>query len=1429
MRKQLIPLIITLLFFIGNNCFAQTFGGGNGTAGNPWKIYNVNDLNTIATYVNNNWDNFSGDYFIMMNDITAGNFTPIGTSRNRSFRGNFNGQGNIISNFNPSGGITYLGIFGYIRNAKIENIGIGSGCNINSANSGFTGGLIGYAETSEINNCYSSANMSGNTNCRLGGLIGNADDCDINNCYYSGGNINYSGSNGYYGGLIGYIDGTSNISNSYSAPSNFPNQPSRTGPLYGRCITNCFTNSYYLSGWNTQTYGTSKTSIQMQDLQFAILLNVSCQNNNWKHDNIPTLVNGGFPILYWQVGGSTLPPCFDGSGTEVDPFRIRYVKDLIRLSNSVFDGNPFPNTYFRVENNINFYPVGQTDDSSYWFNPIGNSTNSFSGNFNGGGHVISNLTINSGTYVGLFGYISGATIDSLGIENFTLTSNYKVGGLIGFASGSSINKCYSLASTTLNYSSSYTWLDNGGLIGNANNCTINNCYARSNVLRGTGTTNEFNGRAYFGGLIGAIENNSVLRNSYSAPQSLPSVGLGRGSLVGFKSLSSSQTPISNIYDSYFLNMASENMTYGVPKSSNEMQSGCFVVTLNNSQSPIVWFKAKRQVNLGYPVLSWQKLSDGFTPAGFEGNCLVTNDGSSTNPYQVKYVKDLIYISNMVANDTTYNGEYFKMLNDISFIKYNNVSSVLVDSSSLYKPIGDFSNNKPFSGNFNGLRNAIANYSFSDTTKNNIGFFGYTNLATIQRLGISNINICAKDTVGGLVANANSTKIGGCFVYGHIKGKNNVGGLVGYGTGTTSTSVIDTSFTNTSIDALTNVGGLVGNHNGGTINNSYSNSEIYSSTNANNYVGGIIGYASSSSNINYVYSTCKIIRNGSNINFGKIKGNNLGSNTNCYSRDSVFVNYTNVSPSGFNGSQQTNTQLRSSGFVSTLNGTNSYWILDYSPDSINDGYPILKYQPSAVKPNFSGLWPTTTASQVVIIKSGVQLKANTANFPKCAYVKIENGGELNNTTNINVFGEYNRELYVGKWNLIGLSTYNRILSCLYNYADTAFKTFVKRFDYGTNNWQASTNPNINTVININTPFDYGEGILVMPNYSLDARLIIKSRIVSKGVLYNDTTLSYNFNNTSSVTNKFVSLANNYPASLDTALLINNNSSLIQGRLIYVYDADSGKWNNNLSSNVRVTSLKPSEGFFIGSASGIFNFKKSQIKDTSGAKNLIKSDLIYVQAIADSNVRESFLEFNEEADNAFDFEDGLMLFGNNYNSVEPFFTIPTPEINDSTIQLIKDAFSSLPYTTELDLRSQKSNEVTLNFSNIPSNIHVYLLDSLLNKAQYLNEEPDYNLQVSTGDNAKRLYVLFSYYKEDINEFFKPEVAQEIKIWNYNNNLNIEGRDLIRYELFDIMGNKLLEEEILDDRFKTQLDLESGIYIVRAFSSSSSKAQKISISSK
>lgn len=1216
MRKQLIPLIVTLLSLIGNNTFAQTFSGGSGTLDDPWQISTKADLNTIATYVNNNSNNFSGKYFKLTADLSGINtFIPIGNSAAKSFQGHFDGGGNTLSSVNISSR-TYVGLFGYISGATIKNVKIGSGSNIYLENNGNTGALIGYAVNSTIDNCNTIVTPNSKSECRLGGLIGYAEGCTISNCSNTAtSTVNSSNTNSYYGGLVGYANNTT------------------------------FNSCYSTAGMSGDTGS--------------------------------------------KIGGL-----------------------------------------------IGFDTI-----------------------------CIINECYSTATFSNLNGYI---------------------GGLIGHSIGSQINKSYSTANIQ---SSSGSNNRIGGLVGFADSTTINNCYSRASF-----STSTMNGSGYTGGLIGYIDNGSTISNSYSVPSGLGTI-TNSGNLYGF--CYSNPNCFTN---SYYLS-GGNTQTYGIPKSSIDMQTMQFAIDLNACQ-----IQTWKRLDNDYPILYWQS-GGASLPRCLDGS------GTETDPFRIRCVADLVTLSNNVAGGTTYLNQFLLVENDISFINGG------IDSSQYFNPIGDSINS--FRGNFNGGGHAIANYSFSDTTKNNIGFFGYTNLATIQRLGISNINICAKDTVGGLVANAESTKIGGCFVYGYIKGKNSVGGLVGVGTG--ATSAIDTSFTNTSIDAQTNVGGLVGNHSGGTINNSYSNSEIYSSTTANNYVGGIIGRASSS-NLTNVYSTCKIIRNGSNTNFGKIKGNTQGTTgAQCYSRDNVFVNCDNITPSGYNGTSMNNAGLRNPTFAtSTLGSAN--WKADYSPDRINDGYPILKYQPAAVKPNSSGLWPTTTASQVVIIKSGVQLKADTANFPKCAYVKIEAGGELNNTTNINLFGEYNRELYVGKWNLIGLSTYNQTLASLYNYADTSFKTFVKEFDYITNNWSTTTTQGVNT------KFEIGEGILVMPNYSLDDRLIIKSRIVSKGVLYNDTT--YQVPNPTTSAGRFVSLANNYPASLTVTQndppISGNTAGLIQGNLVYIYDADSGKWNNNFNTNVRVTSIKPGEGFFIAASStgGNFLFEKSQIRNTSGAKNLIKSDLIYVQAIVDNNIRESFLEFNEETDNAFDFNDGLMLFGNNYNSVEPYFTISTPEINDSTTQLIKDAFSSLPYTTELNLRSQKSNEVTLNFSNIPDDIHVYLIDSLLKTAQYLNQESDYNLIVGAGDNKDRLFIEFSHYKKDIRDFFKKEVNSWINIWNNDNTLYIEGKELLRFDIFDIMGNKVVQGKIDYDNYQVKLNLRQGIYIVKAYSKIGYTSKKISV---
>src|SRR5690606_36027334 len=138
---------ITLLFFMGNNCFAQTFGGGSGnSASDPYLISTKAHLDSLAIYVNraNSPLTFSGKYFRMDTNINmTGSFTPIGKVTFQwgnitaiyPFQGNFNGNGHKIKNLTISGD-NYIGLFGYIQNATIENIGIDSTCTFTCTSSG---------------------------------------------------------------------------------------------------------------------------------------------------------------------------------------------------------------------------------------------------------------------------------------------------------------------------------------------------------------------------------------------------------------------------------------------------------------------------------------------------------------------------------------------------------------------------------------------------------------------------------------------------------------------------------------------------------------------------------------------------------------------------------------------------------------------------------------------------------------------------------------------------------------------------------------------------------------------------------------------------------------------------------------------------------------------------------------------------------------------------------------------------------------------------------------------------------------------------------------------------------------------------------------------------------------------------------------------
>ena len=163
------------------------------------------------------YDTLSGNYILTGNiDLSAiPNWKPIGDYAHR-FTGSFDGNGYNISGVSSSGYV-YAGLFGYVQDAIISNLGVVVG-NISAADSStfpnYVGGLVGYAKGSQISNTYVvvAGDISSIKGIRptthtsfAGGLIGSAQNSWVNNTYaVVAGNI-YTSSyvSSHSGGLVG--------------------------------------------------------------------------------------------------------------------------------------------------------------------------------------------------------------------------------------------------------------------------------------------------------------------------------------------------------------------------------------------------------------------------------------------------------------------------------------------------------------------------------------------------------------------------------------------------------------------------------------------------------------------------------------------------------------------------------------------------------------------------------------------------------------------------------------------------------------------------------------------------------------------------------------------------------------------------------------------------------------------------------------------------------------------------------------------------------------------------------------------------------------------------------------------------------------------------------------------------------------------------
>ena len=141
------------------------------------------------------------------------------------------------------------------------------------------------------------------------------------------------------------------------------------------------------------------------------------------------------------------------------------------------------------------------------------------------------------------------------------------------------------------------------------------------------------------------------------------------------------------------------------------------------------------------------------------------DGSSGSPYQISTLNHLYWIT---QNSSEWDKVYIQTANIDAF------STSSWDSNEGFSPIGNSTTN--FTGSYDGDGYTINGLTIARSTTHRIGLFGKTDGATIQDLGVTNVNITGNYYVGalvGLVDNINGvidgSTISNCYSTGSVDG------------------------------------------------------------------------------------------------------------------------------------------------------------------------------------------------------------------------------------------------------------------------------------------------------------------------------------------------------------------------------------------------------------------------------------------------------------------------------------------------------------------------------------------------------------------------------------------------------------------------------------------------------------------------------------
>ena len=204
-------LIAATLLFASTASFADNVvvcWEGDGSVDNPYLIKTAEDLAGIAYYTGKGVS-FGNTFFKLVNDIDLSeydNWTPIGNgATGAKFMGVFDGADHTIDYLTISKSWhKEVGLFGYVDDATIKNLTIGSNSSVLAASD--VAAVVGAADDCIISNVHNKADVTGEV-ATAGGILGHAKGKAIlTNCTNSGTiqSLLHDDAFTHVGGIVGF-------------------------------------------------------------------------------------------------------------------------------------------------------------------------------------------------------------------------------------------------------------------------------------------------------------------------------------------------------------------------------------------------------------------------------------------------------------------------------------------------------------------------------------------------------------------------------------------------------------------------------------------------------------------------------------------------------------------------------------------------------------------------------------------------------------------------------------------------------------------------------------------------------------------------------------------------------------------------------------------------------------------------------------------------------------------------------------------------------------------------------------------------------------------------------------------------------------------------------------------------------------------------